>query len=260
MFYNPQEQPIMYHNGGMYMPPNPIGNIAPIGYGGYNGSYYTGNYASYNPYYIQQQKEIQIAQQRESQRIQNSILKKLYRSSAKCLHYEIDEETLSQFDEPEDITDGLTWEEKLKYDKLLKEEQRLSEHQQIISIQQNMVPSMSMAGYMYSNAYSDMSQKAKEEVPDDVGLVEYLENYAPKKYIETMDYNQKQAQYDLTQIYNKEDYNKLVTSRKTSLFGNSVFNPEATIDDQEIKLPNFISERTRQERRKMFIDSIMRGG
>lgn len=264
MQYYPQQQQPMYNYGGMspYIPSNPIGNIAPLGYGGLYGGYYTGNYNKYNPYYLQQQQEIQLAQQREAQRTESSLFKRLYKASSTCLGLEVTEEALSQFDPQfeEDITAGLNHEELQKYYSLQQREQYMNYHQQqIIAMQGNGVPCVSSEGAAYNNAYHQMFEKAKKEIPDDVGLAEYLEKYAPKKLMEAYEADQKRAQADLTKLYNKSDYNELIKTNR-SMFGSSVFNPDASIDDQEIRLPNLISEQTRQERRKQFLNAIIGNG
>jgi len=265
MYYYPQQQIPMYNNnfGGMsYIPPNPIGNITPLGYGGYNNGYYTGNYNIYNPYNLIQQRELQLAQQREVQRIQNDVFKKLHMASASFLGYEVTEDDLSKYNivNEDDVSD-LSYSEQETYYKLKQKEDYMRYHQQqIISMQGNTVPCMSALGYAYAKAYYEINQKNKKEIPDDVGLAEYLEKYAPKKYLEALEYEQKQAQLDLTRIYNKADYNELLKRhRSTKIFGD-VFNPEVSIDDQEIKLPHKISDQLRQERRKKFLDAILKGG
>lgn len=263
MQYYPQSS--AYNIGGMspYIPPNPIGNITPLGYGGTYGGYYTGNYNSYNPYYLQQQRELQLAQQREVQRTESSIFKKLYKASSTYLGLEINQEDLDKFDPQfdEDITKDFDSEELQEYYRL----QRLDEYkqynqQQIINMQGNSVPCINATGIAYLNSYNQMNQQAKEEISDDVGLVEYLEKYAPRKYMEAAEADQKRAQADLTKLYNKGDYNELIKKHENSMFGSSVFNPDASIDDQEIRLPNLISEQTRQERRRQFLDTILKGG
>lgn len=263
MQYYPQQQP-MNNYGGMPMciPSNPIGNIAPLGYGGMYGGYYTGNYNRYDPYYLQQQKELQLAQQREDQRTQSSIFKKLYKTSSNCLGLAITEEDLGRFDPQfdEDLTTGMNQEEMETYYYLQRRDEYMNYHQQQISAMQgNSIPCMSTQGYAYNQAYNQMYDKAKKEIPDDVGLAEYLEKYAPKKIMEAYEQDQKKAQADLTKLYNKTDYNELIKSNR-SIFGSTVFNPDASIDDQEIRLPNLISERTRQERRAQFLNAIVGNG
>lgn len=265
MVYYPQQT--SYNNGGMFqsIPPNPIGNISPIGFGGYNNGYYTGNYNQFNPYAIQQQRELQLAQQREVQRNESTIFKKLHKASCSYNEFEIKDEDLRRYDpsfeQQNNDIEGLNQNELDEYYSLLRQDQYKQNQQQFI-IQMQMQPQMpyiNPIGVAYANAYYEINQKAKKEIPNDVGLVEYLEKYAPKQYIEALEYESRKSQADLTKLYNKTDYNKLLNMHKTSLFGD-VFNPDATIDDQEIRLPNLISQKTRQERRKQFLDTIMNGG
>lgn len=261
MHYNPQQGSNI---GGMYnnIPPNPIGHICPIGYGGYNNGYYNSNYNRYDPYKIQQQYEIQLAQQRESERHQSSMLKKLQKSSSTYLGLELTEEELRKYDivNEEDITKDFSYEEKQKYYSLLaQEEYRKYQRNIIINMQGNSRPYINNTNAIIFN---NMYEKAKKEIPDDVGLVEYLEKYAPGKYVEALMADQLAKQRDLRRVYNSADYGKLINIHKStppSMFGN-VFNPNASIEDQEIRLPNFISEQTRQERRQRFLDSIMKNG
>jgi hypothetical protein len=262
MYYYPQP---MNNYGGMssYIPSNPIGNIAPLGYGGSYGGYYTGNYQRYNPYYLQQQREIQLAQQREAQRTESSIFKKLYKASATCLGMEVTEEDLSRFDPvyEEDLTNDLDPDELREYYQLQNQERYLDYHkQQIIAMQGNTTQCVSATGAAYANGYAKMYEQARKEIPSDVGLAEYLEKYAPKKYMEALEADQKRNQADLSKLYDKGDYNELIKRHKDSMFNSNVFKPEANIDDQEIKLPVMISEKTRQERRQQFLAMLKGGG
>jgi hypothetical protein len=258
MYYYPQQQPAIYNNGGMYnIPPNPIGNIAPIGYGGYNNGYYTGQYSYYNPYYIQQQRAIQLAQQREAQRVESGIFKKLQTASASFLGYELTEEDLKRYDVvyDEDIVSDFGIGDQEEYYRLKQiDDYKRSMQQKIIQMQGDLVPCISSQAVAYCNAYNQMHEKAKKEIPDNVGLLEYLEKYAPKKYMEALEHDQRKVQADLTKTYNKVDYKELI-DRSRGIY-KSVFNPDANIDDQEIKLPNFISEKTMQERRKRFLAQL----
>lgn len=258
MYYHPQST--QNNIGGIYnIPPSPIGNTSPIGYGGYTNGYYSNsNYNRHNPYFIQQQREIQMAQQRESQRAQSSILKKLHKASATYRGEEVTEEELSMYDPPspvEDMVRDFTYDEKMEYYKLLEIEQNKKLQQdRVLELEGTTVPFVNTR----NNAYLMMCQQAKEEIPNDVGLVEYLDKYAPLKYIEAMKNDEREKQKDLTSVYNKADYGKLLGIHKASpMFGNAL-NPDASIDDQTIRLPTYISDKAKQERRAKFLESIMK--
>ena len=98
-------------------------------------------------------------------------------------------------------------------------------------------------------------EQQRKEVPEDVTVQEYFEKYAQRDYMKAIEYEQRKVQ-NTSKLYNKSDYNALIDKHKSTLFGN-VLNPNVSIEDQEIKLPTYISDQQRQERRKRFYDTVL---
>lgn len=275
MQYYPQQNPYNYNMAGMYngIPANPIGNIAPLGYGGYNyygtgntynmGGYYSGLYNNYNPYLIKQQQELYAAQLREQQRQQCDIYSKLYKASCSYLGCEPQQDILESFnDSEEDYLQYMNDEEKNIYFKKKQQEDYIKYNQQKIFALQNMQPNMyyQQASNAYYNAYQKIYSDYKKAVPDDMSLQEYLEGPGRVDYLNYLEREERKKKADLSKLYNKNDYDSLLNMHKHTLFGNSVFNPDASIDDQEVHLPNMVSEVTKQERRRRFMEALLSKG
>ena len=108
------------------------------------------------------------------------------------------------------------------------------------------------------NYIANTYEKERSEIPNDISLIDYLENHAGKKYADAKTREQKRNN-TTGKLYNKTEYGNLLDQNKSSLFG-GVFDPNASLDDQEVRLPNLISEQTRQERRKRFMETILSQG
>lgn len=240
-------------------------NIVPFGYNGYNtgGGYYTGYYNNYNPYVIKQQQEMTMAQYREQQREQSSIMKKLYKCSCNYFGQEEDQSIVNKLShingiiEPDDISD-FTFDEQQEYYRILRKEQELKQNQEIINNMQNNPDSVLPYNPLvnaYCTTYAKMSNDYQDKLKD-MGFVEYFNTYAGQEYMEALINKSKRGNNNLRTLYNPDDYNSLLKRHKEGLFGNAL-NPDASIDDMEVRLPSVISEQTKQERRMRFMNAVL---
>lgn len=237
------------------------GNMQPIGYG-YNGGYYTGSYG-YNPYAERQRQEIALAQMREQQRQQSDIFKRLYKGSCNLLDIEITPEGLKQFNpqfvqQQDDLSD-LTMDQQQEFFEIQRKQVYLDQEKaNIAQLQSQPFTNYNPYTVGYSNGYAQMIQDYTEKL-EGVGLVEYLDKYAGVEYMNACTRSTNNNTNNIRSLYNPGDYNALLNHHKEGLFGN-IFNPNVSIDDQEVRLPTAISEKTRQERRAAFLNAILSNG
>lgn len=280
MYYNPQQNAYNNLAGMSYgVPANcspymrTIGgynsNIVPMGYG-YNGGYYSGYYNQYNPYQIKQQQEMMLAQQREAQRQQSDIFQSLCRCSAYYQYGDVSQETIDNIDpykasnyvDPDDISD-FSYDEQKEYFRILNLENSLRMTQNMITqmntMQNGYIQNYNPQAQAYCNGYCKMIEDYNKKLGN-IGLAEYMEKYAGIEYMEALEHQSKNNQNNVRSLYNHNDYNSLLNRHKEGLFGSNVFNPNASIDDQEIKLPQLVSEKTKQERRRLFMEAVLSNG
>lgn len=220
-----------------YTPPVPIGNIANItGAAGYNGGYYNGMYNNYyNPYMAAQQEEQRKAQEKELRRQQSEAMKALSRMAHAVDGEEISEERLNELYDyhPVEIT---------KEDKEWMEIQRLAQQPPIdrsIYIQRQM-----------AEAYS----RANKFTRPDMTLEEFLEA-GWDIMADIMTREQQEKERDLSTLYNKDKYSKLVN--KSVGYNGHIFKGEVSIDDMSV-FPT-LSHKAKMEyaeRRQRFMDAI----
>lgn len=268
MIYNPNPQ---YPNNAY----NPYSNLAGVQYGapatytsiggypqqmyGYNGGYYSGLYG-YNPYAERQRQEQMIVQQREAQRSQSKIFKTLYGCACSYQGAEVNDDIYNSLDPKDVVVDDLsdlTVEEQHEYYKALNLQQYQMQEQAIIDHMQYSNTVVQGNPYMEQlyNQTAKMIDEGQKKYGD-IGMVEYFNKYAGKEYMEVIEERNKKKNNNVRSLYNPNDYNALLNAHKEGLFGNT-FNPNANIDDQEVRLPSHISAKARQERRKRFLDSIL---
>ena len=281
MYYYPNNQ-FQYNNSpGMYNMPGysytqpqygtPMPGIAPIGFGGYNmnnGGYYSGQYNNFNPYLIQQQNEIQLKQLQEQENYQINMMKELYKTACNYNGREVTEEGLAYYDQfryytqpPVNEVDlsGLTPQEVNNYREISMREAIYDKQQQdvervgaLMDQGRTINGNPNILAKAYRNA--KMFEERQKKVPPDIGLMEYLEKYAVDDYYEAMN-NEIRKTQNTSQLYNQNDYRSLLERHKNSLFGPAL-DPNSNIDDQEIRLPNYVSDAQKQERRKRFFETI----
>lgn len=269
MFSN--QSPIGYGNGytggmGYPIPPNPIANVGGYGYnqpnyGGYNpymnqqyqsqpmiGGYYTNNYYNTNPYLVQRQMELQRIQEEEAIKQQASIMKFISKNVSAYLGYEVNDEYLSQYDpyikDPKEIQCEQHWERMQRLE-------RLSQQQQNVTTQ---------ATRMNQNNNARMAMM-KEKYPDDMSLFDFLE-VAGELYCEAVAAKGLRQETQVNRLYNQNDFRQLLNLHNTGgSYYNSImnFNPDdASIDDEEITLPENLA-RTYSERKAKFFNAILGG-
>ena len=282
MFYNPNQQVqqnmtypqqnLMY-GGYQQSPYNYSGGIAPIGCGGFNGNYYSTNnyYNNFNPYYIKQQQEAYQAQVRESQRQEADFYKRLYKASCSYLGVEVTPEALEYYDKtlaPDAYASNnlanLSYEQQTTYEQLKIRDQNMAFHNQnlnqlaVTPVEQLSQPTITNPYYQqYAQGYQKVHEEYAKDMPDNIGLIEYLRDYAGEHYLEARKELSVQAQ-NASGLYNKNDFNTIMNAHKSPF--NTLFNPYASIDDQEVRLPGYVSEKSRQERRARFMQSMLGGG
>ena len=278
-----QQQPQIQSFNGMntvYQQQYPNGpKILPVGFGGNpnngvlnSGGYYTGQYNNFNPYTVQQQQEEQLRRIQEQENYQINLMKTLYRSTCAYNGIRPTEEGLAYYDRYRTITQqpqnevdlsGLTNEQISTYYQISARESIETQQQQAVervgalmdqgrAIQGN--PAILQAAYNNAKAFEDRQKK----VPPDIGLMEYLENYAVDDYYEAKKLEMKKT-HNTSALYNQDDYRSLLERHKSSLFGPAL-DPNSNIDDQEIRLPSHITEKQKQERRNRFIQTILAQG
>jgi hypothetical protein len=249
----------MMGNGVMYSnitPPNPLSNIIGIGNVGYNnvnmGGYYTGAYNGYyNPYLAAKQQEIQLAQQKELERKNSDMLKRISRNVNKALHSDIEDmdQYLKQYDpvypgQDDNSEDSIT--------------------HKLLNLHYN-GSYVDMSAVQLVQYHNQMFDQAKKEFPDDMSMYEFHEK-ASELYLQARIVRQKDTQKDISKLYNSSEYNQLINmhGKGSANYFDSVFKggasqQETNIDDMEIKLPNHLCNQF-EERKRMFIESIMKKG
>ena len=238
--------------------PPMIGSITPIGYGGYNGGYYSGQY-NYNPYAIKQMQEMQLAQSREVARQQTGILQKIYKSVCSYNGTEPDTEVLNSYDpninKSQELVASLDMNQQQELYRIQAIENKLNYHAQVINnfrTADQPVYGNSMMAAAADNISNKMSEY--QQNLEGVGMVEYWAKYAAKDYMSALESKSRNNTNNIQALYNPTDYNSLIAQHKG--FSNA-FDPNASIDDQEIRLPGVVSDQHRLERRRAFMESIL---
>lgn len=269
---NPPQQtyPGATYAPGYFMPMGGQQQIVPIGYGGYNnGGYYSNNYNYFNPYFIKQQQEEQYQTCKQHEYEQINFMKRMYQNACSYQGREATQQELGYYDSlsvygNNQYTDPrvaqLTPQEYAEYMNIYNNEQAIKANQARV------VQLATSTGVKYVDQYqinamnyiANTYEKERSEIPNDISLIDYLENHAGKKYADAKTREQKRNN-TTGKLYNKTEYGNLLDQNKSSLFG-GVFDPNASLDDQEVRLPNLISEQTRQERRKRFMETILSQG
>lgn len=238
------------------------GNMVPIGYGGYNGYYNNYGYYNYNPYEIKRQQDAYEQQMKENERQQIDFYKKLYKSRCNYIGREVSQNELAYYDSfavyNTDNTDprikNLTEAEYAEFS-------GIESHEKYLKDSQSHVVGLVNNGQPYVNPYTVYAMNHINQVyeqnkaPDDIGLVEYMEKYGQQQYAAIIDKKIRQ-QSNTGNLYNRDNYNSLLDKHRSELFG-GILDPNASVDDLEVRLPNYISDKTKQERRQRFLETIM---
>lgn len=236
--------------GGGFIPPNPIGNIVNMGGMGYNmnpqqmnmGGYYNNSYTFANPYLIAKQQEMYEAQMREAQRQQADMMKTLVSKVNRALGQETSEELLKMYDPVYVKQDD---EELMTYKLLDVNNNGLNYNPRIVAS---------------IEAHNKIYDKHKEQFPDEMGIMEFHDK-AGVLCREMLLQQAEDKQRDLSQLYSREEYRKLLSKYKGTTYIDSIYNGKMPgpigIDDMEISLPERIKN-VYAERRQKFLNSFKR--
>lgn len=233
--------------------PNPIGNMMNISGQGYNtqgqmGGYYNPyNSGYYNPHLMYQQQKALEAQQKEEERQQADLWKKLSRNANK-IHHQIDdiEEHVKRYD-PIDCNQEL---------------QDMDRYNRLASLTSTQQTNYDTSGRIISQVNTIIHQ-TKQVFSDDMDLVEYFEK-AGELILEARIQDNRNKQRNLSKLYNGNSYKDLINYHSTgprnsyfnSVFRNNMDNRNINIDDLEVTLPSNIGNGY-HERRSMFMDAIL---
>lgn len=246
--YNPNS-PIInnMHNNGMQpngcIPSMPIGNIGyntGLQIGGYNGGFYNGVYNNYYNPYLQAQLEKQREEQHKQNLInQGNIYMKMSRAAHTATGSNIDESTLQQMYQPHKIDYSEQYKSDMEYEDVKR--RRFAPRSDV---------------YIDTKINQEIQKIRKENekyVREDMSFEEFCKNSANLLY--DINVQQSQAQQrDLSRLYNKSDYSKLVANG----YNNNLFRPEVTLDDMSV-FPS-LGSKLKQEyaiRKQQFMDAIL---
>lgn len=227
------------------IPPNPMGNIVSVGNSGYISGNYNNRYIS--PFQRRQQEEAMLAQQREQQRAQVDMFKKLSKGVNNALGNEISEERLNEIYNPQVQQVQQDPEEQIYHHLMGMDDRCLNYNPRAAQLVNS------------CNAYHEQME---QRFPKDMTLQEFYEESYQLK-LEMVLEEQKQQNKNLTKLYNRDAYSELMKMHgQSSKYFNSVLSGNANpvqndnIDDLTVTISN--SLRTEQQRRKeMFLQSIM---
>ena len=214
------------------IPPNPIGNIVNVGNSGYLSGNYNGRFLS--PSQRRQMEEARIAQERELERQQCDMFKKISRNVNKGLGIEVTEEQLSN-----------------RYSPIYEQQRQLDADEQsfyhLYDIDSRCLDFNPYAARMVANcnAYHDHME---QQFPKDMTLTEFYEESYKLKLEEVLN-EQKQKQRNLTSLYDRDGYNKIREMHKkiSNQYNSALSNESDNIDDMTVTRFN-LPERLRQSR------------
>lgn len=231
-------------------PSNPIGNVngmVNVGMSGYNGGYYNGNYNGYvNPFYLRQQQEMQLLQQREIERQQSDMLKSISRKVNNALGIEQNEEHYNQYNPVYETQQQMSQEEQTYYRLMNIERTGFAGNPLLIRYINN------------NNAYFD---SVKQRIPDDISMYDFCE-MSSEIGQEIIDEKLRNQQRNLGKLYNSNGYNELIKMHKnTSNFFNTMISNKnqslaGTLDDMSIGLSSNLQNQI-SERKSRFMAAVM---
>jgi len=224
-------------------------NMLPIGQQGYNSGYVNGyynqnmGYGYYNPYLIDEQNKLREAKEKEIERQQSSIWKRLSKSAnsySGILDEDRLEDHLKRYDPPKPPI----------YDQ---EYYEMEAVKRIYVISQNLVRAEDLA-YIRINRMNQEFDKARAAVPEGISMQDYFKLFG-KLYLEMKDEENKKQSRDASRLYNGNSYKDLLNMhKKDNNYFSGTFNNHVSLDDMEIKLPN--SLKTYDKKRADFFNSI----
>ena len=228
----------------------------PLGYG----------YDAYNPYL--QYQNLYIEQNREALNTQVNILQRLYKASCYYNETEVEQESLDYIRDLYFPT-----EKKNNYDGYRNVPPALMERKRHIEqlnansyhlMNANLVDCTGQNPELmpYVNYINNLYTQYRNRIPNDTGMIEYFNKYASDDYMDALNSEYVKKVQSLTNAYNSDAYKESIASKQFSIYGKALQDPNMIrgLDDIEVKLPTYISDATRQERRAQFIASLMSKG
>ena len=233
-----------------------------VGYGGFNGGYFNGYYGGYNPYNIQQAAQARQEAYNRAVQNQRDLMTRFYNISCNGLGitpdpYTID--SLNGIDPQERIEQEfmatMTPIEQMNY-RVKKEKER--QQRDIDKMLETCVPYVDPRLITQINHVDKMLEKRKKDVPDDMGLAEYMSSGMFTKDLYAAEDNlRKKEESNLTKLFNEDVYRAMMRQFKDSGPFDK-FNPKyINMEDLSVHMPSSVSEESRRERRLAFIHSLM---
>lgn len=227
------KSPIEPITGGMFnsIPPNPIGLNLGMGY-------YTGVYNGYqNPYILAKQMEEERRRLKEEQRQQTNVLKlmsKAYHKYKNSDIKDIDAYVSSIYDPVEEKTN--------------KQE---ADYLKLLNVYANGINVENIVNYNVI-AWNKQVEEERKLAPDDCSFAEYVNSGAVKMYTGMLERKLKTQSRNVSKLYNKDHYNKLLNLHNTTGAFNGI-----NIDDQTISLPKGLVQKEILDRKRRFLDNIL---
>lgn len=235
-------------------------------YSSFGNIYQQTNYDMYNPYL--QYQNLYIEQNREALNTQVNILQRLYKASCCYNETEVDQENL-------DYIRGLYFPNEKKNDyydgyrnipPALMERKRHIEQLNANSMHLSNANLTDCTGknpelLPYINYINNLYTEYRNKIPNNVGMIEYFNKYASDDYMDALNSEYMKKVQNLTNAYNSSAYKDSITSN-IPIYGKALQDPNMIrgLEDVEVKLPTYISDATRQQRRAQFIASLMNKG
>jgi hypothetical protein len=236
----------------------------PLGYGGYNGSYFSNNagynyYNNFNPYAVQQQMEQERARQQQQLRYQQNLFAKLYRTSCDGIEVPAHERVIdsiygNQTAQQIERIPELTPMEQFEYEAIVQRERREREINSMIQNQMYYAGPTHQQLVFYQNQenWNKYAQKQMQDIPNDVGIKEFFnDGYGCNLYIEAIENERKAENQRLQQLYNQSQYNQFMQQFNMNGFVNN------NIADMSVRMPSVINETERNNRRIEFVNKIL---
>lgn len=236
------------------------GNVNNI-YNG-NGGIFGGIYRNgINPWVVQQQKEAEEKARIEQIEMEKYIQKSLYRSVCSYNDLKPDQRIIDSIngDYEEDFIEELGPKARIRYEKIKQDEAEFNHRYMRLCTLETQPWYVNEKAEMWRQHYVGYIEKEKQKCPDNVGLVEWLEKYAPAKLCEA--YEMKQEEQDRKDIRNLCDddlYNRELEKKRMEMMS---LTPDG--GDTEVYIPGrnggFVSssEAESRERRKKFLSMLV---
>lgn len=224
-----------------------------------------GNYGIYgiysnglNPYEVQRRKEQEERARQSQEQMNRDMAKKMYKAVCSYSNIDVDQQILAEIDgDYSYLLEDLTEEERSKYNEIKRiEDQYRANYNRLarLEVQPYYVNQSAIA---WSRAYCGYIENERKKIPNDVGLVEWLEKYAPAKLCEAYEMKEEQEnRKNILSLCDNDEYSRALERRRLELH----------IDDQNVHLPNVSSgigfsgmdADQKMKRRRAFFEQILK--